>query len=240
MLQRTTFLLLFLSTTVCFAQLTGKQLLEKAIQYHDPQGVWSTFRGVLKVTMETPKRPNRDSEISIDLPNEYFKVTAKQGTNTTEYTLNKGKCGIRFNGNSAPDAALKKKYNLSCDRANLYKNYYSYLYGLPMKLKDPGTLVEDKVAKINFKGKNYLVVKVSYEKGVGTDVWFFYFNPKSYAMEIYQFLKNGEPNSGEYILLSGEAWVQGIRMPKIRAWYYNKNDVYLGTDLLTSSSKLEP
>jgi len=31
-------------------------------------------------------------------------------------------------------------------------------------------------------------------------------------------------------LLTEEAIVNGIKMPKIRAWYYNKDDKYLGTD----------
>ena len=60
---------------------------------------------------------------------------------------------------------------------------------------------------------------------------------KTYAMEIYQFFKtddNGKekPDTGEYILLSEEALVNGIKMPKVRAWYYNKDDKYLGTDTL--------
>ena len=68
------------------------------------------------------------------------------------------------------------------------------------------------------------------------DVWFFYFDPGTYAMEIYQFYK-GEPDgagkdTGEYILLSGMEEVEGIKMPKTRAWYYNKDDKYLGTDIL--------
>jgi hypothetical protein len=56
-------------------------------------------------------------------------------------------------------------------------------------------------------------------------------------MEVYQFFKtdvNGNQNnlSGEYILLSEEMVVNGIKMPKVRAWYYNKDDTYLGTDIL--------
>jgi len=126
---------------------------------------------------------------------------------------------------------------MTCDRASLYKNYYSYLYGLPMKLKDPGTNLSDTVDKKTYKGKDYLVLKVTYDASVGSDVWYFYFNPKTYAMEIYQFFKtddNGKEktDTGEYILLSEEAVVNGIKMPKVRAWYYNKDDKYLGTDSL--------
>ncbi|OSY88888.1 aspartyl-tRNA synthetase [Tenacibaculum holothuriorum] len=211
-------------------ELTGKQLLDKAIQHHDPNGNWKTFNGTLFVTMETPKRPNRDSEIQINLPEEYFYIKATRGENTTEYTLNKENCSISFN-RKTPTETEKKEHKLSCKRANLYKNYYTYLYGLPMKLKDNGTIIHDKVERKTFKGKEYLVLKVTYDQKVGSDTWYFYFNPKTYAMEVYQFFKD-KPNSGEYILLTGEEAINGIKMPKNRAWYYNKNDGYLGTDIL--------
>ena len=89
-----------------------------------------------------------------------------------------------------------------------------------------------KVERRTFKGKEYLVLKATYSEQVGKDTWFFYFDPKTYAMEVYQFLKNSKPNSGEYILLTGMEIVNGIKMPKTRAWYYNKDDGYLGTDTL--------
>ena len=212
-------------------KLSGKQLLEKAIQYHDPNESWESFNGTLFVTMEIPKNPNRDSEIRINLPEEYFYVKASKGENTTEYTVNKGNCKISFNGEENLSDTILKEHKLSCDRANLYKNYYTYLYGLPMKLKDNGTIIHDKVERKTFKGKEYLVLKVTYDEKVGSDTWFFYFNPKTYAMEVYQFFKE-KPDSGEYILLSDEVVVNGIKMPKNRAWYYNKNDGYLGTDIL--------
>ena len=55
-------LVLFLSVQTFAQELTGKQLLEKAIQFHDPNGNWETFKGRLFVTMESPKSPKRLSE----------------------------------------------------------------------------------------------------------------------------------------------------------------------------------
>ena len=55
-----------------------------------------------------------------------------------------------------------------------------------------------------------------------------------YAMEVYQFFKDESKNDGEYILLTGLEEINGIKMPKNRAWYYNNNDGYLGTDYLSS------
>ena len=232
-----TFLLSFQCVTA--QDITGKELLKKAIKYHDPENNWSTFQGELFVSMETPNSSNRDSHIKINLPKEFFYVSAKRDTTTTEYTLDKNECTIKLNGESAISEAQKKEHNLSCDRANLYKNYYTYLYGLPMKLKDEGTIIHDKVERKSFKGKDYLVLKASYDKAVGSDVWFFYFDPNTYAMEVYQFFKtdaNGvlKKDSGEYILLTDTAIVNDIKIPKNRAWYYNKDDKYLGTDKLTN------
>ncbi len=41
---------------------------------------------------------------------------------------------MSYNGKILDSIAAKAK-NMTCDRATLYKNYYTYLYGLPMKLK---------------------------------------------------------------------------------------------------------
>jgi len=225
--------LFLVSTAISFGQeLTGQELLTKSIQYHDPNGNWETFDGTLQITMETPNNANRVSTIKINLPKEYFYVKATRDDKTTEYTVEKNDCKIAFNGKTDISDEVIKENNLSCKRANLYKNYYTYLYGLPMKLKDEGTMIEPKVLKKTFKGKEYLVLKATYKEGVGKDTWYFYFDPKTYAMEVYQFFKDETKNDGEYILLTEEIVVNGIKMPKKRAWYYNKNNGYLGTDIL--------
>ncbi|WP_298507173.1 DUF6503 family protein, partial [uncultured Maribacter sp.] len=128
---------------------------------------------------------------------------------------------------------------INCSRTKMMKDYYTYLYGLPMKLKDPGTIIDSIVVRKSFKDKEYLVLKVTYDKEVGEDVWYFYFNPNTYAMEVYQFFHDESKNDGEYILLSDEEEIQDIKMPKNRAWYYNKDDKYLGTDILTKTEELQ-
>ena len=232
MKKLTTLLLLFTSLISFSQEITGSQLLEKAIQFHDPNGNWETFKGTLFVTMETPKRSPRKSRIYINLPEQYFLVNAQRDSVITELAIHNTACSFAINGDTNPSEELKKKYSLNCDRAKMYKNYYTYLYGLPMKLKDNGTIIDQKVERKTFKGKEYLVLKATYKQDVGKDTWYFYFNPKTYAMEVYQFFKE-KKNSGEYILLSGLETINDVKMPKTRAWYYNKNDGYLGTDVLS-------
>ena len=233
-----TFLILglLLSNTLISQQLTGYQLLEKSIAYHDPSGNWDTFNGAFNVTMETPNNSPRLSEIKINLPEEFFEVKATRDTIVTEYSLKQGACTIKLNGKEDLSEAVLKENNLSCERANLYKNYYTYLYGLPMKLKDPGTHISEKVERKTFQEREYFVLKATYDEAVGSDIWYFYFDTETYAMEVYQFFK-GDPlgkgkDTGEYILLTETLSLNNIKMPKKRAWYYNKDDKYLGTDIL--------
>jgi len=232
------YLFVLCSPLVLLSQdLRGPQLLEKAIEYHDPNDHWTTFNDSFTVTMETPNNPDRNSRIVIDIPGEHFYMKAVRDTTAIEYRLDElDGCEVLLNGSADFSEDEAKKNGLTCERASLFKNYYTYLYGLPMKLKDPGTHIDQKVSKKTFKGKEYLVLKATYDEGVGSDVWFFYFDPTTYAMEVYQFYK-GDPNgkgkdTGEYILLTEEEVVNGIKMPKTRAWYYNKDDKYLGTDIL--------
>ncbi|MCB0372866.1 MAG: hypothetical protein KDD31_07660 [Muricauda sp.] len=214
------------------AQLTADEVLQKAIAYHDPNGTWNSLNTSFKVVMETPDRPERTSTISVDFPNQIFLLKVEQAENTYSYNLEGADCTITLNGNTTVSEEDAKKFRLSCDRGTFMKNYYTYLYGLPMKLKDPGTKLDPKVQKKTFKGKEYLVLKVTYDAEVGTDDWYFYFDPKTYAMEVYQFYHDQSKNDGEYILLSGMEEINGIKMPKIRAWYVNKDNKYLGTDTL--------
>lgn len=237
--MKSALLLLFLSFYLtCMSQnMTSIQLLKNAINYHDQSGNWKTFNNEFTVIMTTPDASKRTSHITINLPAKYFSVTATKDTVTTSFTLDNNKCELTYNGKILDSAAAKEK-NMTCDRAQLYKNYYSYLYGLPMKLNDPGTNISEKIEKRFFKGKEYLILKATYDEAVGSDVWYFYFDPQTYAMEIYQFFKTDDsgkekPDTGEYILLSQETVVHGVKMPKVRAWYYNKDDRYLGTDTLS-------
>lgn len=231
-------LLLILTLLVsCNKPLKSNELLDKAISYHDPNNNWSTFNSAFNVTMETPNQSNRITNIKINLPESYFFAKATRDTITTVFEVNNNDCNISLNGKTELTEEEIKTHRLDCERANMYKNYYTYLFGLPMKLKDPGTNIHETVETKTFKGKEYLVIKATYDANVGSDIWYFYFDPETYAMEIYQFFKTDDSgkqkdDSGEYILLTEETIVNDIKMPKNRAWYYNKDDKYLGTDIL--------
>lgn len=213
-------------------ELTGSELLEKAIAYHDPNQEWNSFKAALQVTMQTPNASDRVSTIAMDFPASKFGLEVAKDGDTYAYTFDGDACEMTLNGSNEISEADAEKFRLSCDRGAMMRNYYTYLYGLPMKLRDSGTHLDPKVLTKTFMGKEYKVLKVTYDVEVGDDIWYFYFDPNTYAMEVYQFFHDESKNDGEYILLSGMETVQGVLMPKTRKWYYNSNDKYLGTDIL--------
>ncbi len=210
----------------------AETLLAGSIAYHDPNGVWDTFQGAFVVLMESPGNPMRRSEIHLDQPAGRFRLEVRQGNTEKTYQWNAGACSLSFNGKTEFSEAVAKEHRLTCERARMYRDYYTYLYGLPMKLRDPGTRISPKVEKRRFHGKEYWVLEVRYDPEVGKDLWYFYFNPQTYALEAYQFYHDKPKNDGEYILLEGEYPLGGMRLPAVRTWYTNREGKLLGTDTL--------
>jgi hypothetical protein len=219
--------------------ISGAELLNRAIAFHDPNGNWKTFQGKLSIEMISPKDTPRLSLIFLDLPKGHFESHVRKDGHTIKSIINKEGCKLLLNDSPVIADTYRERFKITCERAQMMKDYYTYLYGLPMKLKDSGTQIDPKVTRINFKGKDYLRLKVTYEKQVGDDTWYFYFDPQTYAMQAYQFFHNESANDGEYILLEDLMEVNNIKMPRVRAWYYNRDNSYLGTDTIRKGGPLK-
>ena len=230
-----TYLKLFLLITIntLSQEFKGADLLKKAISYHDPNSKWDSFDGNFIVTSESPKRSIRKSIISLNNSESFFGIEVQQDKNIITSILDNNDCSILFNGKFDYSNEIKDKYQLDCERVKYLRNYYTYLYGLPMKLNDPGTIIEPNVEKRTINGEEYWVLKATYEESVGRDTWYFFFDKQTFALKRYQFFHDETKNDGEYILLNDEIFVEGIKMPKNRSWYFNSNDKFLATDRLS-------
>lgn len=221
--------------TSCNNPIDGESLLERTIAYHDPEGHWPEYRGALTVEMTTPEQAIRISDIEIDLPENRFSLKTTRDSITTYRELSKDTCIFTLNGRGDLSAQEIERHRGSCERTEMMKNYYTYLYGLPMKLKDPGTHIAQEVTRKTFHGKEYLVLRATYDPEVGKDTWYFYIDPETYAMEAYQFYHDEDAGDGEYILLKGLTEIQGMKIPKERSWFTNKEEKHLGTDDLVKA-----
>ena len=231
-------LLMMLACAPLWSQsVTPSQLLEKSIAYHDPEGQWGRLRADFEILAERPGGSDRVSAIHMDQPASLFRIRVEQDDVRKTYQMHGGHCRLWYRGESEFPEETAASENLTCERAALLRDYYSYLYGLPMKLRDPGTVLEPEVTRTEFHGKEYLVIEVRYEPGTGSDTWRFYFDPETSALGAYQFFHDVAANDGEYILLEGEAAIGAIRVPALRKWYRNDTGEYLGSDLLQPAGR---
>lgn len=208
-------------------------LLQGSIGRHDPAGKWSSgaYRMVLRETR--PDGTNRDTTLMIDNGRSLFEVSSLREGDRIVGSLSADDCSWLFNGSSNFSDEIRDTHKLTCDRLERMRNYYVYLWGLPMKLRDPGTRLGD-VRKDEFEGRAALSLRVTYDEGVGSDVWYAYFDPETHDLIGYRFYHDEAANDGEYITLDGIQEGAGLRLPKTRAWYKHQQDEFLGTDTLVS------
>ena len=222
----------FLVVGILHGQHTAEQLLDKSIKYHDPTSNWDSFKGQLSFTVERPDRPDGKRKVIIDNKKKEFSFWAKYDEGLLNYKVSKDKPTVLWNNTLLVPGDLAEKYRISADRAIMYRDYYTYLYGMPMKLKDVGTIIHPEVTLVDFYGKKYNKIKVTYDQEVGEDIWYFYFDTNTNSLGAYQFFHDESKNDGEYILFEEMIEIDKIKIPRIRKWYYNKDEKFLATDIL--------
>ena len=222
----------FLAISIHAQSITADQLVNRTIAFHDPDGWWDRVKMDMVIEMKTPNRPARLSNVVVDNINGGFEISVLSNDKLLEWMVDgKDSCDFKVNF-VAPTVAQADSLSLTVDRAKFLRNYYTYLYGLPMKLKDAGTRIGDEVIETTFMGKPVLALRVTYDESVGKDIWYLYFNPSTYAMVGYRFYHDEAKNDGEYIVLEDMIIEQGLRIPRNRSWFTNAEDKLLGTDYL--------
>lgn len=212
--------------------LAARDILARSIAYHDPTGAWANGRFAFQLYEGRPGGAYRISEVTIDQGAGTFSLRQRRERDLIYRYLGPDTCALALNGRRDFPEEAARQYRLTCDQSPVYANYYTYLWGLPMKLRDEGTVIHPRVFRTLFFGEELLEVKVTYEPEVGADTWYFYFHPGTYALRGYRFYHDEAANDGEYILLEGEAPVGPLRLPAKRHWYTHGDRLYLGSDEL--------
>ena len=91
-----TFFILF--STNAFCQMTGQELLEKSIKYHDPKGKWEKAKLTFDLKQDSPDRPQRLTTFKINNKKNTFWQKDVSGENTVIRSLGKDSCELSLNG----------------------------------------------------------------------------------------------------------------------------------------------
>ncbi|MEO1253669.1 MAG: DUF6503 family protein [Bacteroidota bacterium] len=188
------------------------QILDKSLAYHDSKNNWSTLKSTFHFKETRPSEADRFTVVTLDNSVSFMKINRNE---EEVYELKN-------------NAAEVLKGNRDKDRALVLRDYYLYLWGLPMKLRDESTPQMVVTYSEKVEGNDTYVLRVPYDE----DTWYFYFDKNSGKMLQYKFYQDKEESKGELITLEGEVLVQGIKIPQKRSWYTLPEMKYLGTDIL--------
>ncbi len=64
--------------------------------------------------------------------------------------------------------------------------------------------------------KMYQTLQVTYEPGLGKEVWTFFLDPKTAAVEAYRFMFSPGSDEGEYILLDETLTIENLKNPSLK------------------------
>ncbi len=213
----------------------GDSLLSRAITYHDPNGVWdnSDFR---IEWFGTGADGSERTSVRLHLRREegIFELSGQYRGSELEYRTQGSQWTATVDGNTDLEPEVMDRMRLSREEGMFWRDYFSFLAGLPMKLRDPGTIIDPTPTSTTFEGNDVLALRVSYDPDVGGDTWYFYFDPDSASLVGCRFYHDESANDGEYIVLEGLIESGGVRIPRNRRWYVNDDGRFLGADDIRS------
>ena len=191
---------------------TAEAVLQRTLAYHDSEGRWPTFQASFRFAEERPDGGASESWMELDNVRTAMRLSFG---GKESYEIVGQTCTVLTGDREA-------------ERGLMLRDYFLYLWGLPMKLQDPGTKLSAKVGSSVIDGHACDVIRADYEK----DFWFFHIDRATGQMRQYEFYWHKDPGKGEVITLEGEIGFAGLRIPQTRRWYKQPDNEFLGTDKL--------
>lgn len=212
----------------------AQEIVAASIARHDPEGVWRTGSFQLTFEESRPDGPTRNTLVVIDNARGRFEFERERDGRRMKGELDSEGCLWRLDGVADFSAEEREEFGLTCERLEVWRNYYLYLWGMPMKLREAGIHIEQQAKKAEFVGRSAWEVRVTFPEEAGSDVWYFYFDPEDEELIGYRFYHDEAANDGEYITFEGIEEGAGLRLPRSRAWTTHQDGNYLGTDSLVA------
>ena len=215
----------------------AEALIARSIAYHDPAGLWDRSEIALRIMESRPNGVTRTVEVGMAPGSGAMAVRRETDAAVVSFAVSGEEILRRaVDGDEELDEAALGEHGLDAERVLWLRNYYLFVWGLPMKLRDPGTIVDPAPVMDSYDGQDALKVRGTYDPEVGGDTWYFYFHPETARMIGYRFYHDESVNDGEYIHLEGEIENGGLRLPAKRSWFFHQGEEFLGEDEAVSLS----
>ncbi|MFT7665220.1 MAG: hypothetical protein ACI87A_003456, partial [Planctomycetota bacterium] len=210
----------------------SEQVLNRSIAFHDPDGLWND----VAIPLQWVGR-KADGTISMDLtvalgPHGAFQLSGQYGGAHFEYAVVDDQATVSLDGQTELSEEKRKSFALDREDGLFWRNYFGFLGGLPMCLRDPDVQLEMVPFLTELEERTVLAVRTSFDAEIGTDLWTFYFDQSTFELVGCRFDRADSERDGETLVFEGLCEVGGMQLPKLRGWSMNSDGKILGTDEL--------
>ncbi len=223
--------------------LTGDEVWDQTIAYHDPQGTWADFAGAVRLVTAWADGTTRGLEyIEVDNAAGAYRATFRRSDVVTVKGIENGACYRSVNGNESPSDQEVEQYALSCEDAFEFQQHHGAHLGFPMIARQGGLKAEGPVTRELLRGSPVLAVPLvgdsaTVQHPYWASRWTLYVDPDTYAVRGYRWENDAHP--GQLWIVEGELDVNGIKMPQVKNVYRNEDGRLQFTDLFSHIGEWE-
>jgi hypothetical protein len=216
------------------SSLSAAELLQRSIAYHDPEGRWARAAFAITEVASWPDGSSRRNVLRFDNARGRFELESSMDGRVVGFVVDNDSVTVRLDGRTSLSSEELERYRLTPVQVLSRRNRDLYVWGLPMKLEDPGTRLDPEVTETHFEGRAVYRLRVTYDAAVGRDTWYFYLDRETCALVGHRFHHDEAAGDGEYAVLRGEISGHGLRLPRVREWYRNQGGAPVITHTILS------
>lgn len=226
------FVLFFISCASPEKEFSGKEVLSKSIQKHDPNNEWNSTEFTLRIQEPRLQNPERFSLVYINNSNYAFKLMRNRGEKVASYGINaEGITTVLLDNQTVEDSLSISKYMLQPRRVKSYQGFYQMLLGVPMSLNENTIAKFNSISKTNFNEKDAYMVQIKLKEPMFSDVWNLFISEDDFTLLGIEMIFPEDPTKGERLYFEKAIQIGDISIPRIRHWY-ELNDTYSGSDVI--------
>lgn len=233
------FILVLASCASNETDLSGKEIIAKSIEKHDPNGKWPTTELHFRIQEPRLQNPVRYSDVALNNKNGAFSLFRNREDHVSNHIIdNKGDAITYLDGKIITDTLLIKKYRLEPSRNTGYRRFYQLLMGLPMSLHIEKLDSVGNVSRVLFNSVDSYKVPIILEKPMFSKYWNLYFAKDDFSMIGMEMIFPDDPSKGERLFFDGSIDLDGIIIPRHKHWH-ELSGAYSGSDIIVKNLKQE-
>jgi hypothetical protein len=216
--------------------LSGEEVLNKAIEYYDVFHSWNNYYGKVKAINIRDNGTMYEEVVEINTRDGFYQRTSISGNDKVVVGIINGQCFSEINGESNPSRdIIKEWWSGGCDDLRRLKQHQYFELGMLMELQTSGLTLEKTVKTADFLGSECYALTFTCDTNKVKNnyfregYWVVYLDPQNYSVKGYKL------GSGYYVVCSGILDVNGIKVPICKSYFRTKDNSYISVEVFAKA-----